>query len=396
MMPVAIWDKFIIRPLLAALGGALVLWLAVWWYQQSGPGAEAPTLVMAGEQLKLVAGEGGRTADGILIHRSPPRKPAMVLAGIIPFEAEKFARFSWDIKGLDPLHDLALIWVANADPNKPRMHKITLEERAVGFLQLGDDPTWRGQILKLGLLVRGKLTEPVLLKGLTLEREALTPLTALRSLARDWTHQEPWTGRSINFHVGIASNDRLLTPISLVGLWVGLGSLLLVLFNRSSSRPPLLRGLALLFLAAWLLLDLRWQWQLATRLGETYERYGHLAPEQRPSARPDAQVVTALTQLREALPEKPSRLFLLSKDPSDHLTLRVRYHLLPLRISASDHLPTPEQVQAGDHILVLSNPEVIRFDGTHKRLIDGEVSLPVEPLGKVQGFGGLYRVPGAG
>jgi hypothetical protein len=391
-----ILDTVILRPLLAALGGALVLWLAVWWYQQSGPCAAAPALVLAGEQLKLVAGEGGRTEDGILIQRPPPGRAAMVLANITPFEAGDFVRFSFNVNGLDPQQDLALIWVANAHPNKPRMRKITLEERAAGFLQLGDDATWRGQILKFGLLVRGKLTEPVLLESLTLEREAPTPLTALRSLARDWTHQEPWNGRSINFHVGIASKDRLLTPALLVGLWVGLGSLLLVLFNRISSRPHLLRGLALLFLAAWLLLDLRWQWQLATRLGETYERYGHLAPEQRPSAQPDAQIATALAQLHEALPEEPSRLFLLSKDPSDYMTLRVRYHLLPLRIYTSDRLPTPEQVQAGDHILVLSNPEVIRFDGTHKRLIDGEVSLAVEPLGKVQGFGGLYRVPGAG
>jgi hypothetical protein len=55
-----ILDTVILRPLLAALGGALVLWLAVWWYQQSGPCAAAPALVLAGEQLKLVAGEGGK------------------------------------------------------------------------------------------------------------------------------------------------------------------------------------------------------------------------------------------------------------------------------------------------------------------------------------------------
>ena len=171
------------------------------------------------------------------------------------------------IKGLEPQQDLALIWVTNTDPNKPRTRKITREERAVGFLQLGDDPTWRGQILQFGLLVPGKLPEPVLLKGLTLEREAPTPMSDLRSLAGDWTHQEPWTGRSINFHVGAAAKDRLLTPVLLVGLWVGLGSLLLVIFNRFSS--------------------------------------------------------------------------------SDYLSLRVRYHLLPYRVFAADHLPTPEQVQAG-------------------------------------------------
>ena len=395
-MSKAVLDNVIFHFILAALGGALVLWFGVWWYQHSGSGTAAPVQVLTGGQLKLVAGEGGRTADGILIRRTPPGKPAMVMAATPPLEAGQFARFSWDIQGLEPQQDLALIWVANTDPNKPRTRKITSEERAAGFLQLGDDPTWRGQILKFGLLVAGKLPEPLLLKGLTLEREPPTPLTALRSLAGDWTYQESWTGRSINFHVGAAAKDRLLTPVLLVGLWVGLGSLLLLVLHRFSLTRHFLGGLALLFLAGWLLLDLRWQLQLATRLEETYERYGRLTPDQRPSARPDAQVVTALDQLRKALPDEPSRIFLLSKNPSDYLSLRVRYHLLPLRVFSSAHLPTPEQVQAGDHLLVLANPEVVRFDGTHQRLVDGEASLPVEPLSKVQGFGGLYRIPGGG
>lgn len=395
-MSKAILDNVNFRLILAALGGALVLWFGVWWYQHSGPGTATATLVLTGEQLKLVAGEGGRTADGILIRRPPPGKPAMVLATAPPLDADRFSHFSWDIEGLEPQQDLALIWLTNDEPNKPRLRKITRDERAVGFLQLGDDPTWRGQILKFGLLVPGKLAEPVLLKNLTLEGDAPTPLTALRSLAGDWTHQEPWTGRSINFHVGAPTKDRLLTPVLLVGLWVVLGSLLLLVLNRFSLTNHFLGGLTLLFLAGWLLLDLRWQWQLAIRLEETYEGYGRLTPDQRPGALPDAQVVTALDQLRKALPEEPSRIFLLSKNPSDYLTLRVRYHLLPLRVFAADHLPTPEQVLAGDHILVLANPEVVRFDGTHKRLVDGEASLPVEPLGQVQGFGVLYRIPGEG
>ena len=69
---------------------------------------------------------------------------------------------------------------------------------------------------------------------------------------------------------------------------MGLGSLLLVLFSRFSLSRHLWGGLALLFLAGWLLLNLLWQWQLAHRLGETYERYRRLAPDQRPRARPDA------------------------------------------------------------------------------------------------------------
>lgn len=386
--------QFAGRLLLAGLGGMLVLWLGVWWYQYFGPGRLASALELTSDRFKLASGEAEMTAEGLLFQCLPSGKAALVLMGLTKLEAETFVRLSWDINGLMAQQELAVIWVSSADPQTPHTRVITSEERARGFLMLTEDTAWRDWILKFGVTLQGELTAPVLFKQMTFERAAPTPMNVLQSLAGDLTHREPWTGRSINFNVGAPSTGLLLTPTTLVALWLGLSSLFFVLLSRCSPYRDRLGGLAILFLSGWLLLDLRWEWQLATRLRETYDRYGHLTPEQRSRAMPDARIGMAVAQLHEFLPRQPGRIFILSKDPNGYAALRTRYHLLPYRVYTADRLPKQEQIQEGDQILVLANQNEIRYDVTKNQLFSRNASLSVEPVGKVPGFGDLYRLPG--
>jgi hypothetical protein len=216
----------------------------------------------------------------------------------------------------------------------------------------------------------------------------------LNNLAGDWLKLEPWSGRSINFHAGIQSSNRLISPVLLVALWVGLASLLFSLLWRRHSAHQFMAGLAILFLTGWLVLDMRWQRQLSSRLVETYERYGHLPITERQKAMPDAQIASAVDRLRQALPEQPTRLLILVNDPNGYVTNRVRYHFLPNRVYATDRLPSPGRIHEGDHILVMAHPEMARFDQERGLLINGKISLAVEFLSKIPGFGTLYRVSG--
>jgi hypothetical protein len=214
----------------------------------------------------------------------------------------------------------------------------------------------------------------------------------LTIMTRDWMKLEPWSGRSINFHAGVQSSNRLITPVLLVVLWVALASLLFALSSRSISARQLTGGLAILFLTGWLVLDMRWQWQLATRLVQTY--YGHLSITERQEVMPDARIALAVDRMRQALSEQPPRLIILSNDPSDYVTNRVRYHFLPNRVYATDRLPAPRHLQEGDYILVLARTEAVRYDSQQGLLMGNQTSIPVEYLGRVPGFGALYRVSG--
>lgn len=257
-----------------------------------------------------------------------------------------------------------------------------------------------GLLLWLGLWLYNPVgpgetpTAPALAKERGTVTRPLAGTDRLSPLMEEWLKLEPWSGRSINFHAGVPSLDRRLTPVSLVALWVALAGLLWVLPIRRRSARHIMGGLAILFLTGWLALDLRWQRQLASRLNETYERYGHLPVTERPGARTDARIAQAVDRTRQALPAQPTRLFILSRDPIGYVTQRTRYHFLPHRVYATDHLPSSGLIHEGDHILVMAQPEMARYDQEHGLLMNNKVAVAVELLGQVPGFGTLYRVTG--
>ncbi len=382
------------RAALAGLSGALTLCLGIWLHQQSNDGQESPTLVFAGERLKLVGAEGEMTTEGLLIRRTTPGNPALVLTAVSDLEAEDYPRLSWDLSGLAAGQELALTWFSSTQPDRIQHRIFTQDERTAGFLTLDGDPAWRGQILQLGILLKDTLAEPLLFKSLTLQRKLPGTMDALVKLKQDWTHLEPWSQRSINFHIG-AARERLLTPVTTVALWVGISFLLFSVISCPSSSSRLAMGFTILALTGWLVLDGRWQWQLGVRLLDTYESFGQLTPEERPGAAMDAKVWKAVEFLRRELEGETTRLFILHGDLAPFLLGRLRYHFLPHRsYTGLSDLPSLSQVLEGDHILVLSNLSNILFDLNSQRLVGPNRNLPVKREAVIPGFGALYRIRG--
>jgi hypothetical protein len=101
---------------------------------------------------------------------------------------------------------------------------------------------------------------------------------------------------------------------------------------------------AALFLLGWLLLDLRWQWELNQRLGQTVARFAGKEMTERRLADLDGDFYRFLLEVRRRLPEKPVRLFIVSNDPSGFLAGRARYHLSPHNgYMGFTHPPSPDR-----------------------------------------------------
>ena len=219
-------------------------------------------------------------------------------------------------------------------------------------------------------------------------------MDVLISLWSDWTLAEPWTHRSINFHIG-AARSQWLTPVTTLVLWVGTGLLVFTLLSRPIMAGRLTIGFAGLVLAAWFLLDARWQWQLGERLLATYRTYGGLTLTERAGAAPDGKIATAVGLIKAKLPAEPGRIFIIHQENSAYLPGRIRYHLLPYASYAGlASPPSPEQVRGGDHLLVLANVTGVRYDRPGERLMGGSGGLAVESRLEIPGFGTLYRVQG--
>lgn len=113
---------------------------------------------------------------------------------------------------------------------------------------------------------------------------------------------------------------------------------------------------------------------------------------ERPRARTDARIAQAVDQTRQArtayaiiYPEQgPERVC----NPEDPLSFSATPGL------CHGALAILGRIHEGDHILVMAQPEMARYDPRQGLLMSNKVAVPVELLGQVPGFGILYRVTG--
>lgn len=382
------------RANLAGVLGALLLWLGLWFAHYLDATLVSPQLTFTAERLRLAEGTGENTGEGLSVPSPRTGKPALILVAESGFPARDYQQISWDIASFPENATLAVAWTSSAAPGKGQTRLVSAVELAAGLVALASEPAWQGQIVELGLLLKGAWTSPVLVKSLSLHRKVPSPLDVLEALERDWKPSEPWTQRSINFHIG-AERGRWLTPVTTLAMWVAIGFLVFALISRPLIRGSLAAGFACLALTAWFLLDARWQWQLGERLLATYQIYGGLTMTERPGAAPDHKVRAAVGQIREQLPDELGRVFIIHQETSAYLPGRIRYHLLPYPAYAGlSHLPKPDQVRGGDHLLVLANVAGVRYDRQGGRLVGSTGGLAVEPRLAIPGFGTLYRIQG--
>ena len=386
--------SLILRLPLAATLGALLLWLGIWLVQYLDVTAVTPQLTFTAERLRLAGGSEGDGGEGLQIPPRPAGKPALVTLAESGFTAREYPQLSWDIPALPANVDLTLAWTSDTVMGRGHTRRINAAERAAGLVNLAADPAWQGRIVQLGFLLKGAWTTPVVVRSLSLHRQAPSPRDVLYSLWSGWTLAEPWTPRSINFHIS-AERGQWLTPVTTLAMWIGTGFLVFTLMSRPIMAGRITIGFAGLVLTAWFLLDARWQWQLGERLLATYRTYGGLTQTERAGAAQDGKIVAAVGLIKAKLPAEPGRIFIIHQENSAYLPGRIRYHLLPHASYAGlASPPHPEQVRPGDHLLVLANVTGVRYDRPGGRLVSGSGGLAVESRLEIPGFGTLYRVLG--
>jgi hypothetical protein len=302
---------------LAALGGALLTVLVtIVFYRAGGLTDVAPTVVLTGNDLQLASGRGARTADGLEIRQPGSQQISSVQGSARMVRADLYRHLSWRVDGLETGRELRLIWTTLAEPRAVRELVLPPAGPGGGVLDLSSEPLWQGRIAVVGLVLRGPLERPVLVRRLEL-RPPVLGVAELAHLAFDeWTVFEDWSQRSINYAAG-APLDALFPPVLMVALWVGFGAALYAVID-----PPRRVGgrwwpYAILILLGWLVLDLRWQWDLSRRLERTEAHFAGKEGDERRLAAADGDLYRFLLEVQRRLPEQPARLFVVSAEPGD-------------------------------------------------------------------------------
>ena len=204
--------------------------------------------------------------------------------------------------------------------------------------------------------------------GQALDRQAARQV--LRDRIREWLTFEPWSGGSINSRNGGADAQDLPLPFALAAV-VGLALILYAALARwwrrlvGPFRRPIAAGI---FVAAWFILDVPWQWNLARQADATFEQYAGKPWRERHLAAEDGALFGFIEQVRAKLPPPPVRVFM----AADALYFRDRgaYHLYPYNVFFDPYrntMPDASKLRPGDYLVVFRRKGV-QFDAAQKKL----------------------------
>jgi len=205
----------------ASLFAASALLCIVGYLALSVPGSwfgSLPTLRWTAAELAVTQGSGQPTADGLRV--SAPGEQGIAIVSIqTSFRSAGYAAVSWDTADVPNNVAAALIWRNDYEPGRRFTRPLTVEARRLLPIILADDPNWIGKINGLAVIVRGDLTQPMLIRGV--EAKPMTAAQVLHDRVGEWLAFEPWSGGSINSRSGGADAQDLPLPFALAAI-VGL------------------------------------------------------------------------------------------------------------------------------------------------------------------------------
>ena len=392
----------------AALGGAVLTVLGfLLYYLQGGLTAVCPPLLWQGEQMTVLRGNGQPVADGLEIRPDRPDRPDGVIFLQLANKsllAGPYGELVWKIEGLRPSQEIRLIWRAQAQPDQALQAPLRPTDIARARFDLRDQPQWQGYIVSFGLMVRGVFPQPLRVQQVELLPRAMRAGDLLRQAWEEWRTSEYWSQRSAHYISG-APYKALFHPIRVVAVWIGLSALLYGLWLLTTGRRLKLPAFALLFLAGWGILDLRWQMDLVQRSLRTQERFTGKNDLDKRLAADDGEWFQFLLAVRAYLPKQPARIFIINDDAvnramaRNYLVARARYHLLPHN-SFADVTDASQfgKARTNDYILVLrpdqglhAQQANLRLDPSRRWLSWDSNRLPVRLLYSAA-MGALFQV----
>lgn len=318
-------------------------------------------------ELQVTRGVGRIVGDDL--HVMPNDPSGIVVVSVrTKFSALDQAVVAWIAVDVPDEIEASLLWRTDYKPDTLNTMPLPAITGRLLPATVHGHPQWLGTIEGLALALRGPLTEPIRIRGVTVRPHDAAEVVKERF--REWFAFEGWTGTSINTITGGADLQDLPLPL-LLAIIVALATLMVLLVRRW--RPALfpigaLGALAAFALAAWMLLDLRWFANLARQVEITGAAFAFKNANDRRLAVEDGPLYAFVGKAREAMPKTPVRVFVVAD--SHYFRGRAAYHLLPHRVyfdPRDNTIPPPETMRPGDFVLVYQRKGV-QFDAAAGKL----------------------------
>ena len=252
-------------------------------------------------------------------------------------------------------------------------------------VDLRDIPAWQGDIVELGF---AEYATPQLVPASVAFRpfrfdqvELWSPSWrgGMAALYTSWFGYAPWALLSISA-LGPAIETvqaPSMTPFLFLG---GALNLLAAALILRWSRPRLLRYAAIMALALWALLDLRWLGDFHAKHQLTESVYADKPWSERERLFPDQDTALAAEQIRIWLAAQPPVRRILVAADSKYTFLRLIYLLLPFDAAPLQQAQTAGRPLPHDALFVLYASTEWHYDPARSALTGGGRAFPVESV----------------
>lgn len=341
------WTRLVLSVLLAL---AVVL-VATSAYLSRGLSAEAgETLQLPVDTFKFAIGSG-KLIDGRVRVDKFSNGNALLSSGPVQIQADSFRilEFNWQPTGA--IRDAAFFWRRTDDPGS--FFRTDIGLAGIRLLDLFNEADWSGEVIEFGFLFVGDTGTAVEIGTVSLQPDTMNQ--RLQLMWRGWVVFEEWTQRSINLLYGGESNQLVPLPVIVIA-WFLIATALFWLFSIFGKsidfRQSVVTG-GLLFLVAWILLDIRWLSNNIEQIQRSFLTHSQTDEQQRLSMELDGEVYNFIQKLKSgALRDKTGRILIVGDEFSiDYYKQRAKYHLLPNSVYVASKFPENVAPNSLDYVL---------------------------------------------
>lgn len=321
----------------------------------------------AARDLQVSRGVGRVDGDELYVMPSDP-SGIVVVSVRTTFPSADIATVAWIATDVPDDVETSLLWRTDDKPEMLNTQPLAASSGRLRPAIVLGNPAWSGNIEGLGIAFRGRIGEPIRIRGVTVRPDDAREI--VRERFRQWFAFEGWSGASINTVTGGAEQQDLPLPLLLAAA-VAIATLLVAGIRRlrPGAFPLGIAGsLAVFVFLAWLLLDLRWTWSLARQVEVTAANFAFKPPDDKRLAADDGPLYAFVMKVREVLPREPARVFVVAD--SHYFRGRAAYHLSPHRVffdPRANTIPAPQAMRPGDWLLVYQR-KGIQYDPAQRRL----------------------------
>ena len=327
----------------------------------------ANTAAWTADGLQLARGTGRVIGDELVV-TAPDATGMTIVSATTDVRSTDYPEIAWIAIDVPAGAEVSLLWQTDYAPAAVNSVPLRVDSGRVMPVRMRGHAKWIGRIKGLALAVRHPLPQPMRVRGVV--AKSMGAAEVLGDRGREWLAFEGWTGTSINTVTGGADIQDLPLPALLAAATVLACALAMALQHWRPGYFGVRFGFVLIgaFLAGWLILDVRWTWNLVRQAAATVEQYGGRTMRERILSDADGQLYEFIEKARTILPATPVRIFVVSD--AHYLRGRAAYHLYPNNVyfqAVSNTMPPASQLKPGDWLLAYQRRGV-QYDAALQRL----------------------------